>query len=152
MFCLQFMRRVGIIIGYLLLVLMLLSFTSCAVMQNQNVNDQAAYGEKVQYSVNQDLHFPGFSLRYIGERKVENPKFIHGFLYYDFDVFTDMEKQTISWSAGTGDIAPLFFKLRNLDYVLEKGSSDIFGVLGQNVIVVWPKNQYEAEYEKLTSN
>lgn len=106
------------------------------------MNNQNKYGEKVQYTQGESLMFPDFKVSFVGERKVEVPQHVNGFFqYYDFEVFSNSETITISWSSGTGDIAPTIFKFQGKDFLLEKGTSDILGNLKENEIVIWNKDK-----------
>src|SRR6476660_6510731 len=71
----------------------------------------AKLGEKVKYAQNAPLKFADFDLTYIGERRVSSDKFPNGFIYRDFKAKTANEEKTISWSSGTGDIAPTAFEI-----------------------------------------
>lgn len=76
---------------------------------------------------------------YIGEHRVSNDKFPNGFLYQDFKAKTINEEKTISWSSGTGDIAPTVFEIGGKNYELELRISDKLGKLAENELVVWKK-------------
>lgn len=132
-----------IVISSLLVILALSSIIKYKTMKSEN-----SYGEKVKYSKDQELEFPDFTLRFIGERTEHAPQISRSFRYYDFEVFTDSERKTVSWSAGTGDIGPILFRFNNTDFFLEMQSSDILGRLSENEIVVWPQERYDSEITK----
>lgn len=135
------MKKINIIISTIFFIFVLLSITACTTSTSEN-----KYGEKVQYSKDQVLDFSDFSVCYMGKRKIEVPQYAQGyFTYYDFEISDGSEKKIISWSSGTGSIAPVIFKFNNKDFVLEKGASDILGNLLNNEIVVWPKRKYDSK-------
>ena len=102
-------------------------------------SSQRVYGEKIKFRQNQPVKFADFSLIYTGERRVDSDKFPRGFLYRDFKTESGKEEQTISWSAGTGDIAPVSFAIGGQNYELELGMSDKLGKLAEDELVVWKK-------------
>jgi hypothetical protein len=54
--------------------------------------------------------FPDFTIEYLGEREVEAPKYIHRvFRYKDYKITSGEFEETISWTSGTGLLAPLKF-------------------------------------------
>lgn len=97
------------------------------------------FGEKVKFLPNTRIKFKDFSIIYIGERRVSSTKFPNGFLYYDFKVQNQIEDITISWTSGTGDIAPISFMIGGKNYELELKVSDKLGKLAENELVVWKK-------------
>ena len=99
------------------------------------------YGEKNVFKKGKSLDFPDFRLTYLGQRRVKSELFLRGFVYYDFRVTSGNISETISWSSGTGDIAPLEFRIENKIYVLELAISDKLGKLKNNELVIWEKNE-----------
>ena len=126
-----------------ILILPLFLITAC-----KNMNSSHDYGEKVTYTQNENLTFPDFTIHFVGERREESAFYPNGFLYYDFEVSKDSQKQVVSWSAGTGDIGPMPFKFNGKDFLLEKSSSDILGKLKENEIIIWTKERYDKEMEE----
>jgi len=55
---------------------------------------------------------------------------------YDFRVKSAQGEQTISWSAGTGDIGPTLFRVGSEQYALELKHSDKLGSLNDGELVV----------------
>lgn len=107
-----------------------------------NINKQ--YGRKITLGKGENIKYPDFQIIFLGERKESVPKYARGyFIYYDFEISSGNEKKVVSWSAGTGDIAPLPFDFKGQKYVLEKDTSDIFGPLAADEIIIWRKKQYE---------
>lgn len=97
-----------------------------------------AYGAKVRYAQGQALAFPDLTLEFMGEREVDtSPQYPRGFIYYDFKVRQGDQEQTISWSAGTGDIGPTSFEVAGQSYLLELAMSDKLGPLAEDELVLW---------------
>ncbi len=96
----------------------------------------ADYQSKVAYKKGVAVKFPDFALTYLGERRVSSPKFPRGFVYEDFRVEAAGNTQTVSWSAGTGDIGPTFFKVGSKNFALELSRSDKLGRLNEGEVVI----------------
>jgi hypothetical protein len=95
----------------------------------------AAYDAKVRFERGRALSFPDFELTYAGKRHVEPPQYPRGWWVYDFVVRSKTE-QTVSWSAGTGDIAPARFTVNGAEFQLELSHSDKLGALREDEMVV----------------
>jgi hypothetical protein len=68
---------------------------------------------------------------------------------YDFLITKGDKTQTVSWSSGTGDIAPTAFNVDGKDFLLELGISDVIkGSLGEGNLVIWKKSDFEKAKEK----
>src|SRR5476651_1584065 len=67
-----------------------------------------AYGSKVVFQVNSPIHFPDFDLEYVGSRRETPPQYPRGWLVYDFRIVGSGETLLVSWSAGTGSLAPSY--------------------------------------------
>jgi hypothetical protein len=100
--------------------------------------DTATYGAKQKFSVDRTLHFPEFDLTYVGKRRVTPPQYPRGWWTYDFKVRGKSGEQTVSWSAGTGDIGPARFKVDNAEFQIELSRSDKLGPLREGELVVSP--------------
>lgn len=98
----------------------------------------AAYGSRVKFSVGRTLRFPDFDLTFVGKRPVTPAQYPRGWWAYDFKVRAKNDEQTVSWSAGTGDIGPTRFKANGTDFQIELSHSDKLGSLGEDEIVVSP--------------
>lgn len=96
-----------------------------------------SYGIKIRYSTGIKIVFPDFVLTFVEKRHKSHAVFKPGFDYYDFNVETEKQKQTISWCSGTGDIAPLYFVMDGVEYGLELKLSDKLGQLASDELVVW---------------
>jgi hypothetical protein len=94
------------------------------------------FGARVPYRKDTPIQFTGFTLTYVGERRVVPEKYPRGMIVYDFRVVGAQGAQTVSWSAGTGDIGPAVFHVGNEQFALELKSSDKLGVLKEGELVV----------------
>lgn len=98
----------------------------------------AAYGEKVTYIPGQTIHFPDFTLTYVGTRHEASAIFPRGFDFYDFQIQRASENYTVSWSSGTGEIGPTFFAVHGQTYRLELGYAAQFSWLADHELVIQP--------------
>jgi hypothetical protein len=109
------------------------------------------YGEKVSYISGNELKFPDFTVKFSGKREVKYPNETSSLkiTVLDFTVTKGDKKQTVSWSGGTGDIAPSFFYVDGEDFVLELGQSDVIkGSLGEGILIIWKRTDYETAIRK----
>lgn len=120
--------------------IILLSFLSlfCSVKGGNN-----GYDEVANYSKGEQLKFPDFKLEFKGTRD-EKKEFPNGnslnFRFYDFTVSNDKTTKNISWSSGTGDIAPLQFEFEGKEYQLELSYSEKLKTkLKENELVIVKK-------------
>lgn len=105
----------------------------------------ADYGKRVTYEKGKPLIFPDCELTFKGERRVTSPVFKPGFLYYDFTATAHSAKKDLSWSSGTGEIAPLYFEVGGRKFVLELKHSEAYkGWLKPDELVLWPQAMFEA--------
>jgi hypothetical protein len=103
---------------------------------NAETPDAASYGAKVKFGVGRTLRFPDFDLAYVGKRHVAPTQYPRGWWVHDFKVRTKKDEQTVSWSAGTGDIAPVRFTVNGAECQLELSHSDKLGALREDEMVV----------------
>jgi len=96
----------------------------------------ADFGAKVAYKKDTPVQFATFALTYLGERRVVTEKFPPGMTFYDFRLTSTKGTQTVSWSAGTGDIGPTIFHVGSEQFALELKRSDKLGKLKENELVV----------------
>ena len=101
------------------------------------------YNSIVSYSKNEAIKFPDFTLEFTGTRD-EKKMFPNGnsinFRFYDFKINTGSETKTISWSSGTGDIAPLAFEAGGKKFELELSNSEsLKKKLSENELVIVKK-------------
>ena len=94
------------------------------------------YGVRVKFEQDQTLRFPDFELTYAGGRRVTPPQFPRGWWAYDFRVRAGDGEQTVSWSAGTGDIGPVRFSVGSSAFQIELVRSDSVGALAEDELVV----------------
>lgn len=116
-----------------LLLAHLFAFAGCSEAETP---DAVTYGTKVKFSAGRTLYFPDFDLVYVGKRRVTPPQYPRGWSVYDFKVRAKSDEQMVSWSAGTGDIGPIRFKVNGTDFQLELSRSDKLGVLREDEVVV----------------
>lgn len=98
----------------------------------------AVYGQKVAYTPGQPIHFPDFTLTYVGARHEASAIFPHGFEFHDFQIQRASENYTVSWSSGTGEVGPTFFAVHGQPYRLELVYADQFSWLAANELVIQP--------------
>ena len=123
------------IVAAALLMADLLAFASWS---NAETPDGVAYGTKVKFSAGRPLHFPDFNIAYLGKRHVTPRQYPRGWWSYDFKVRGKGDEQTVSWSAGTGDIGPTRFKVDGAEFQLELSHADRLGTLREDEMVVSP--------------
>ncbi len=105
----------------------------------KNSESSAKFGEKVKFAQNAPVKLEDFTLVYVGERRTSSDIFPRGFFYHDFKIQTQSEEKTVSWTSGTGDIAPTIFEIDGKNYALELKISDKLGKLAENEFVIWKK-------------
>lgn len=110
----------------------------CVAAKNALAPPMNQYVTKVNYTLNQTLNFPDFTLRYTGQSKVVPPQYPRGFIYDNFVDKADNAEQKVSWTSGTGDIAPQKFSVTGQKFALELRSSDHFGQLKDDGLVISP--------------
>jgi hypothetical protein len=98
--------------------------------------DTVAYESKVRFRMDRTVHYTDFQVIYIGKRHVAPPQYPRGWWTYDFKVRGKGDEQTVSWSAGTGDIGPTRFKVNGTDFQIELSRSDKLGPLREDEMVV----------------
>lgn len=116
-----------------LLILHLIVLAACFAADS---SETVAYGSKVKFSSGRTLRFPAFELTYMGKRHVTPPQYPRGWWTYDFKVRGKGDEQTVSWSAGTGDIGPTRFKVDGAEFQIELSRSDKLGSLREDEMVV----------------
>ena len=101
------------------------------------------YDTVVSFSKGEKIQFSDFKLEFTGTRD-EKKEFPNGnslnFRFYDFVLSNDKTTKNISWSSGTGDIAPLDFEFDGKKYQLELSNSEKLKTkLGNNELVIVKK-------------
>ena len=62
---------------------------------------------------NKPVEFPDFTIEYLGDRKVNTPKYVHKyFVYSDYKITSGDLDTIVSWSSGAGELSPLEFSVR----------------------------------------
>jgi hypothetical protein len=128
----------------ILILLITFCLNACG-LSGANENKVQNYGEKVSYTDGKEIKYPDFIVKFGGTREKGYPKPDSStkLVFYDFQVTKGDKKQTVSWSSGTGDIAPAFFYVEGVDYVFEMQQSDVLGSLGEGNIVIWKRTDFE---------
>ena len=122
-------NRFAALVAASLLALLLCAPGTCS-------SEPPKYLTKVTFAKDIALHFPDFDLTFAGRRRVTPPQFPRGWWIYDFVVRTKSSEQTISWSAGTGDIGPVRFRVDGGEFQIELAHSDKLGALGEDELVI----------------
>lgn len=105
-------------------------------------DNKCEYNRVTDFEQGRVYDFPDFKLEFIGERteKKDTPGGSISFRYSDFSVTGKNETKKLSWSSGTGDIAPLLFEIDGVKFELELSHSDYFGRnLSKNELVIVKK-------------
>jgi len=129
--------------GVILIILVL----CCGCVSPSN---EPQYGEVATFSKNREILYPDFSVRYLGQRRESSEAFPRGFLYYDFEMATETENEAVSWTAGTGDIAPHLFSIGGKEYFLVLKINELAYedyMLDDNEMIIWPKDVYLKKLE-----
>ena len=98
--------------------------------------DVASYDAKVKFTTGRAIRFPAFTLTYAGKRHVTPQQYPRGWWIYDFKIRDKSGEQTVSWSAGTGDIGPTRFQADGADFQIELAHSDKQGALREDELVI----------------
>ena len=115
----------------------LLAFAGSVSCGDAASEREAAYGTRVKYRPGEKIEFPDFTIEYVGKRKKSVPLYPSGFFYYDFKLSKGNVGKIVSWTSGTGDIAPANFEIGGNHYQLELRHSDNLGKLRENEFVIW---------------
>ena len=122
----------------------LLCLFSCAVglvPAMQAASSKQRYGRRVHFTLNQEIAFPDFTLRYTGRTHVDSPVFPPGFTYENFVAKDGRQEQVVPWSGGTGIIAPVRFEVGRKSFRLELYYSEQWGTLKRNELVISPTSR-----------
>jgi hypothetical protein len=95
-----------------------------------------SYGKPVSYAKGRAITFPDFTVEFLGERRVFAKPFGRDFVYHDFKVADGAMSKTVSWSSGTGDIAPTEFVAAGRTFRLALRQADGVGKLGDDELVI----------------
>jgi len=120
-----------------------LAFLAMFVFAGCAAAGPAPYGVPVRFAKGRDVVFADFTMRYVGQRHVADPRFKPGFTYEDFEVRGAKGSQTVSWSSGTGLVDSAAFTVDGKPYELElRGSVAKKGWLRDDEMVVWPQADF----------
>lgn len=103
------------------------------------------YGKRVHYEKGKTLHFADLDLVYVGPRHEASDVFPNGFDYQDFDVTQGEHTIQVSWTSGTGDLGPTFFKRNGHEYALELKISqwqEPLNWFGPDELILWKDPKY----------
>lgn len=105
--------------------------------------DSCSYNTAVKFEQGKILSYPDFTAEYTGIRTVTkdlpNGNKIT-FRYHDFKINSAAEQKTVSWSSGTGDIAPVRFETAGKKFELELSySEELKTKLSENELVIVKK-------------
>ena len=114
--------------------LSLIGFLLCSASAPSS--EPPKYSAKVTFAKGIPLHFPDFDVTYAEMRRVTPPQYPRGWWVYDFVIRSKSGEQTVSWSAGTGDIGPARFKVGGGEFQIELAHSDKLGALGEDQLVI----------------
>jgi len=122
----------------LTLVVGILSLTGCS-----SKTGGADYNSVVSFSKGEKITFPNFVLEYRDERVVDRFPTDGNSVkmkFYDFEANNGGERVIVSWSSGTGDIAPSPFEIGGNKYELElRISEKLSKNLAENELVIVKK-------------
>lgn len=131
-------------LGIAIIVLIFIS-----LFTNKLMGQKVSYGEVVICKEDK-IDYEDFSVRFIGDRKVKLIKIKELILtYYDYEIISESINDTITWSSGLGSIAPLDFEINGNHYVFEKSISQIKGILSEDEIIIWKKDKFKIEFQKI---
>lgn len=132
--------------GVLLLILVCVCLSSCVVSSNEH-----QYGEIAKFSMIEETLYPDFAVRYVGRRREASERYPRGFTYYDFEVASEDERLTVSWTPGTGAIAPLPFSFGGEEFFLVLKVNELKRedyLLGEDEMIIWQKDVYLRELDQ----
>ncbi len=113
------------------------------------------YGKPVKYSLNTEVRYPDFAVRFVGTRREVPKVYPRGFLYYDFEVLSNSGiKAKASWSSGTGELGPIEFSVDGEGYFLELRANSLETDpkkrwLKEDEMIIWKKEAYLKKQEEL---
>lgn len=121
-----------------------------------NVNKAEAkmkygYGEKIKFENKKPLHFPDFSILFIGKtgQNIQGAKDIYSI--YNFNVIEGKKKKAISWAAG-GILVPTEFEVHGIKFCVELSQSIAFAEpLKENEFVIWKVSDFNRHLDRLSN-
>lgn len=123
--------------------LLILIFVSLFTLNCSNQTGMNDYNTVVKFSKGEQIKFPDFILEYTGERS-DTKQFPNGnsitIKFHEFNLTSTASKKQISWSSGTGDIAPMGFEIDGKKFELEMSYSEkLKSQLSENELVIVKK-------------
>ena len=104
---------------------------------NSEIKNNAKYGEIVKYKKGIAIQFPDFTLTYTGDKLLSGKNGATWSMILNlFEISNEKNTKEVSWSSGTGEIAPNSFEFNGKKYNIEKDFSDKFGQLKQDELIV----------------
>lgn len=84
------------------------------------------YNDSLHFEESPAFELPDFSIRLLGETKIENEKYVEGFfIYYDYKISSETSSVIVSWTSGTGFTSPGSFEFEGKKWVLDVKSKKI---------------------------
>jgi hypothetical protein len=115
----------------------------------------AVYGKPVKYSLNTEIKYPDFTVRFVGTRREVLKVYARGFLYYDFEILSNKGTQVkASWSSGTGELGPIEFAIDGGCYFLELRANSLETDLKkrwlkEDEMIIWRREVYLEKQKEL---
>ena len=101
---------------------------------NPSLDTRPSYGVKIKYAEGQPIAFPDFTIEFVGEKP---PRSYENYPRHEFRIMRKGEVQNVSWGRDQGDIGRVKFKVGDNNYLMELIGSQQYGLLGENVLVIW---------------
>ncbi len=117
------------------LILVMASLMSVSICSNET-SAKHEYGSIIIFTENDTLSFDDLSLQYIGNHREEVPSYGE-FLLSNFQIWNQNTDTIVSWTDGTGEIAPAEFQFAGDNFRLELEYSLELGMLESNELVLW---------------
>jgi hypothetical protein len=113
------------------------------------------YGKRIGFAPGKSIHYPDFTIRFVGTRREVPKMYPRGWLVYDFEVLSRHgESSQVSWSSGTGNIAPALFSVDGKEYFLELKATQLERDskkqwLKDDEMIIWTEDIYLKKLEDL---
>ncbi len=99
--------------------LILMSFALFSSRQSDNKHI-ATYDSIVTFKMEEKIYFPDFSIEYLGKKSVSGPNNAKwSITTFYFNLRNDNQTKQISWSFGSGEIAPMPFEFCQKIFFIE---------------------------------
>lgn len=117
---------------------LLLMGASVSAHATERTDMNAQYDQPATYSETAPLQYPDFTLRFLG--KSEGGTLPNGMpmgAQYRFEAsLPDGQKSAVTWSSGTGEIAPRPFIINGQKFTLERSISTTGERLAENQLII----------------